>query len=172
MTQKILVVFYSRSGTTRTIAQALAADLRCDIEEIVTIKSRVGFLGVVSSLIEAMRRQPAAINQTRFNAPSYDLVVIGTPVWAWSVSSPVRAYLMGNEKNLPRVAFFCTLGGRGNESTFAQMQDLAGKAPKATAVFRMDEVAAGRFREHLAKFMRALGEQESPASLTRRNEAA
>jgi flavodoxin len=30
---KLLVVFYSRSGMTRTIAQALADELRCDLEE-------------------------------------------------------------------------------------------------------------------------------------------
>jgi flavodoxin len=28
---KILVVFYSRSGTTRTVAQALAEALKCDL---------------------------------------------------------------------------------------------------------------------------------------------
>jgi flavodoxin len=31
---KLLVVFYSRSGTTRRIAKALSEALKCDLEEI------------------------------------------------------------------------------------------------------------------------------------------
>jgi flavodoxin len=119
---KILIVFYSRSGATRRIAEALAAELKCDAEEIVVTISRTGLLGIMRSLIEAMRQRPASIKPTRFDPSSYDLVVIGTPVWAWSVSSPIRAYLIENGKNLPLMAFFCTLGNRGDDSTFAQMQ--------------------------------------------------
>lgn len=79
---KILIVFYSRSGTTRTVAEALAAELKCDAEEIVATKNRAGLVGVMRSLIEAMRHCPAQIATARFNPSSYDLVVIGTPVGA------------------------------------------------------------------------------------------
>jgi len=154
---KILIVSYSRSGATRRIAEALAAELKCDAEEIVVTISRTGLLGIMRSLIEAMRQRPASIKPTRFDPSSYDLVVIGTPVWAWSVSSPIRAYLMENAKNLPLVAFFCTLGSRGDDSTFAQMQYLAGKAPRATAAFKARDVAAGRFHQRLGEFVQALG---------------
>jgi menaquinone-dependent protoporphyrinogen IX oxidase len=154
--RKILVVFYSRSGTTRMVAKALAADLKCDAEEIVATKNRAGFVGIMRSLIEAMRQRPAQIAATRFNPSSYDLVVIGTPVWAWSVSSPIRAYLIDNNKNFPQVAFFCTLQHRGDETTFAQMQDLAGKVPRTKVAFRTHDVIAGRLRSGLVEFIRAL----------------
>ena len=154
--RKILVVFYSRSGTTRMVAEALAAELKCDAEEIVATKSRAGFVGIMRSLIEAMQKRPAQIATARFNPSSYDLVVIGTPVWAWSVSSPIRAYLIDNNKNFPQVAFFCTLRNRGDEATFAQMQDLAGKMPRARVAFRTADVIAGRLRSGLAEFARAL----------------
>ncbi len=154
---RILVVFYSRSGTTRTIAESLAAELKCDAEEIIATKSHAGFLGITRSLIEAMRQRPAQIAPASRSPASYDLVVIGTPVWAWSVSSPVRAYLAENASKLPQVAFFCTMGSRGDDGTFAQMQDLAGKAPRATVAFKMQDVVAGNFRPRLAEFVQALG---------------
>jgi flavodoxin len=154
--RKILVVFYSRSGTTRKVAEALAAELKCDSEEIVATKNRAGFVGIIRSVIEAMRHRSAQIAAARFNPSSYDLVVIGTPVWAWSVSSPIRAYLIDNNKNLPQVAFFCTLQHRGDEATFAQMQDLAGKVPRTKVAFRAEDVIAGRFRSGLAQFIQAL----------------
>ncbi|MGO9397165.1 MAG: flavodoxin family protein [Xanthobacteraceae bacterium] len=153
---KILLVFYSRSGTTRAVAQALADALRCDTEEIVVNKSRAGLVGIVRSLGEAIRHQPAQIKPTRFDASSYDLVIVGTPVWAWSVSSPVRAYLINNKSDLPRIALFCTLGNRGDDAAFAQMQQLAGKAPLATAAFKTRDVVSSRFRDRLAKFAQAL----------------
>ena len=155
--QKVLVVFYSRSGATRKIAEALTAELKCDTEEIATADDRAGFLGITRSLIEAIRKRPARIVSARVNPSSYDLVVIGTPVWAWSVSSPIRAYLINNGNNLPQVAFFCTMGGRGSEGTFAQMQDLAGKPPRATAAFTTPQVLAGDFPRQLAEFVQALG---------------
>jgi flavodoxin len=42
---KTLVVYYSRTGTTRKVAEAIAGILRCDIEEVVDTKKRSGILG-------------------------------------------------------------------------------------------------------------------------------
>lgn len=155
--QKILIVFYSRSGTTRRIAQALAAQLHCDAEEIVTTKNHAGLLGTLRALIEAMRHHPAHIMRASRSPSSYDLVVIGTPVWAWSVPSPVRAYLEANANKLPEVAFFCTMGGRGDESAFAQMQALARKMPRATIAFTTQDAVKDAFATRLAAFVQALG---------------
>ncbi len=153
---KLLVMFYSRTGTTRKIAEALKAELKCDAEEIIATESHAGFLGILRSLIEAMRHRPAQIAPVSRNASSYDLVAIGTPVWAWSVSSPIRAHLTENAQKLPQVAFFCTMGSRGDEGAFTQMQALVGKMPRATAAFKMQDVVAGRFAPQLAEFVQAL----------------
>jgi len=157
MAQRILIAFYSRSGTTRKIVEALAAELKCDVEEIVASEGHAGFGGIVRSLIEAMRHRPAQIAPTSRDPSSYDLVVVGTPVWAWSVSSPVRAFLLQHANKLPQVAFFCTMGGRGDKGTFAQMQALAGKAPRTKAAFTTQEVVEARFAPQLTAFVQALG---------------
>jgi hypothetical protein len=93
----------------------------------------------------------------------YDRVIIGTPVWAWSVSSPVRAYLMANKGHLPEVAFYCTLGGRGSDSVFRQMQSLAGKAPRAVYAVTAGEVISTRYGASLAAFAKALEPSASAA---------
>ncbi|MHB1207593.1 MAG: flavodoxin family protein, partial [Rhodospirillaceae bacterium] len=98
---KILVVFYSRSGMTRRVAQVLAARLGCDLEEIAEAKGRRGIFGYLRSVREARRKQPAPVAASAFNPSSYDLVIIGTPVWVWSLSSPVRGYLTAHAKTLP-----------------------------------------------------------------------
>ena len=83
---RTLVVFYSRSGTTRRIAQTLSAALKCDLEEITEPRPRTGFLGYIRSLLEARRKLPSDIAPKTHDVSSYDLVVIGTPVWAWSIT--------------------------------------------------------------------------------------
>jgi flavodoxin len=53
---KILVVYYSRSGTTRAVAKALSARLKSSFEEIVETRGHDGFLGYWRSIIEARRK--------------------------------------------------------------------------------------------------------------------
>ncbi len=161
---KILVIFYSRSGTTRRIALALSAALGGIVEEIVEDRGRDGFLGYWRSVIEARRERSPNILPAKNDPRLFDLVVIGTPVWAWSVSSPVRAYLAANKERLPAVAFFCTLGGAGSDKAFAQMQNILGKSPRATCAITAGDVAAGREGAQLANFAEALRTPTSSAA--------
>jgi flavodoxin len=153
---KLLVVFYSRSGMTRTIAQALADELRCDLEEITELKSRAGVFGYMRSLMEALLKRPAIIAPIQRDVAMYDLVIVGTPVWGSSVSSPVRAYLMVTARQLPEVAFFCSFGGSGSENTFAQMTAFTRKKPRAFCAITQREVQLGTYRERLSTFKKAL----------------
>ncbi|HEY8332191.1 MAG TPA: flavodoxin [Tardiphaga sp.] len=163
--RKTLVVYYSRSGTTRQIARALATALEADTEEIVATRDRAGMVGYLRSAIEARRRTPAAIAAVKKDPSAYDLVVVGTPVWAWSLSSPVRAWLAANKERLPAVAFFCTLGGAGSDNAFRQMQEIAGKPPRATLAVNAADVAADRYAAALASFVTTLvpGRRAAPS---------
>ena len=118
--------------------------------------SRTGVLGSLRSGWEAARERPAVIEAPTHDPASYDLVVIGTPVWAWAVSSPVRGYLAATKSQLRDVAFFCTLGGFGAQRAFAQMQGIAGKAPRAMCYARQIDIESGAYRERVASFAKAL----------------
>lgn len=151
-----LVVYFSRTGTTRKVADTIAKALGGDLDEIVDPTPRQGYLGYWRSLLEARRHAAVGIAQAKRAPAAYGLVVIGTPVWAWSVSPPVRAYLMTHKASLPDVAFFCTMGGRGSTSTFREMQSLAGKAPRAVFAVTTRDVAAQRYDKRLAEFVKRL----------------
>ncbi|WP_155847403.1 NAD(P)H-dependent oxidoreductase [Asticcacaulis sp. AC402] len=153
---KRLVVFYSRSGTTRSMAQALAAALGCDLEEITERNPRTGFLGYMRSVLEALLKRPGSIAAPQRDVAAYDLVIVGTPVWCSSLSSPVRAYLKRTAPKLPDVAFFCCLGGMGSENTFAQMTAVTGKTPRDCWAITQGEVHARTHLDPLARFVKAL----------------
>jgi flavodoxin len=151
-TPRILIVFFSRSGVTRSIALALAKLLDADVEQITEARGRAGPFGYLRSLVEALKQRPANIEPPTRNVGSYDLVVIGTPIWAASVSSPVRAYLAMNRAGLPQIAFFCSLGGRGSESAFEQMRVLSGRTLLAECAITAREAQHGEHSDRIAEY--------------------
>lgn len=162
MAGQYLVVYYSRSGTTRMVAEALSEALDCDIDEISERKSREGFLGYLRSLVEAFEKRPSPNARWTRDPSTYDLVMVGTPVWAWTISSPVRAYLGENGRRLRKVAFFCTQEATGAESVFTQMGRIVGKAPDAVAAFTASDVIGGRIERQISDFVEAVIDASPP----------
>jgi len=159
---KILVVYYSRTGNTRKVAEAIAAGLGADVEEVIDTTNRRGPIGAVRAGKDAVLKRPAAIEEAQKAPASYRLVVVGTPVWAGTMCSAVRTYLAREKDVLPQVAFFLTTMRSGAEQTFAQMTELAGKASVATLEVRAGDVKADRYAEAVGAFVKRLRE-DGPA---------
>jgi flavodoxin len=141
--RRTLIVFHSRSGNTRRIAQALARRLDADLDEIRIVQPLEGALGYTMCAIEAIACLAPALRPAGKDPAAYDLVVIGTPVWFWSLSSPVRSWLERHPLGKQRVAFFCTMGSSGASRAFATMQQLAGRKPVASLALTDREIDAG-----------------------------
>lgn len=158
MNEKILVVYYSRTGHTRRVAEETAATLRAEIEEIVDPENRLGLLGYLRSGRQAFFGQEAGIREPLKDPAGYDLVIIGTPVWNWSLSAPVRAYLTRCQRRLarPAVAFFLTEGGSGEQRVLGQMEELLGKAPLEVMAVREADLESGRYHEKIRSFAESL----------------
>ncbi len=141
---KALVVFHSRSGYTRRVAQALARQLEADLEEIRIVEPMHGALGYLFCAAESLLQLTPALRPSPRLPSNYRLVIIGTPVWFWNLSSPVRSWLTRNRLQAGRFAFFCTMGSAGAARTFASMQALTGgAAPLATLALSDRQVDAG-----------------------------
>lgn len=95
--KKILVVYYSMTGNTRKVAKKIAKMLKADVDEIVVV-------GKHKMFTEA--------NITYKKDPEkYDLVIVGTPVWAWTLTPAVKKYLEENKGKIKNIAFFYTYTG-------------------------------------------------------------
>ena len=149
---KTLVVYYSRTGVTRTVAEALAKELQGDLEEIVDLKKRSGALGWFGSAGDAMLKRRTGIGPAKKDPAGYDLVVIGTPIWAFTMTPAVRTYLTAHREALKRVAFFCTMGGSGGARAFRQMGKIVGRAPVATLALIEKDVKANQHGERVTDF--------------------
>ena len=105
---KSLVVYYTRTGKTRFVAETVAAELGADLEEIVDLKKREGKLGWIIGGKDASQKKLTKIAPLKRSPADYDLVVIGTPIWAWAPTPAVRTYITQNDFSGKRVALFYT----------------------------------------------------------------
>ena len=127
----ILITYYSRTNITEKVAIKLKEELNCDLEEIIDKKNRSGPISYLISGFQAARSIPANIKEIEKSPENYDLVIVGTPVWAGTMSTPILAYLKENKEKLNNIAFFCTCGG-SEGSTFENMEKLISKKPLKT----------------------------------------
>ena len=151
---KTLIVYYSRTGTTRRVAEELKTMLSADLDEIKDHKGRGGPLGFLQSGMEAKSSATPKIDDPTVDPSGYDLVVVGTPVWANCMSSPVRTYLTQEKGKLRRVAFLCT-SGDASEQAFAGMEELAGK-PTAKLKLTAKDMSSGGYKAMLQVFSDSL----------------
>jgi flavodoxin len=167
-----LVVYFSRTGRTRTLAEEIAGRCGADLERIEDVRSRAGIFGYLRSAREALKRTLIDIRPVTKDPGNYELVVLGTPVWASHVCSPMRAYLTRYRGRFRQVAFFATQGGSGAEKVFREMADLCALQPVASAVFTDREIEASGYTAKLDGLLRVLARREAarsgpkPASFT------
>ncbi len=154
--KNILVVYFSRSGYTRRVAEHIARVAGADCEPIRERRSRRGFLGYWRSAREGLRGIAVDVEPGSANPRDYHLVVLGSPVWAGRVSSPVRAYIARHRQDLGNVALFCTEGGSGAPKVLQTMAALCGRTPVATAFFTDREIDGEQFGRKLDPFITAL----------------
>jgi flavodoxin len=150
--KRTLVVYYSRTGVTRGVAHVLAGELGADLEELHDRKDRSGPLGYLVACKDAVLRRPTDIEPPQKDPAAYDRVVVGTPVWAFTMAPAVRTYLGQHGPALKRAAFFCTMGGSGDQRTFRHMAELVGRPPAGTLALLEKDVRRGAFAAAVKEF--------------------
>jgi len=156
---KTLVIYFSRTGHTQKIAEAIAANYGSDIEKIKEVNDWSGVSRYLAAGRDAMFKRPGSIQSAHKEPAQYDLIILGTPIWAWNLSPPMRAYIAGHKSKLNQVAFFCTEGGSGGKRAFRQMADLIGKQPVATLEVTESDLRTGADQEKLNTFYHTIAHQ-------------
>ena len=127
----ILCLYYSRSGKTRQAMEAIAAELEAELVELTDGVERSGSLHAVAACFDAVRKstRPLEPFQTARSLPQYDLVILGTPVWAGRCTPVVREFLKKYGGDLERVAYVLTRGGKRKYEEVCRQMDQYTAAP-------------------------------------------
>jgi flavodoxin len=126
---KVLIAYYSLSGTTRKLAERMADMLKCDI-----------------------KRLPILGGHVPVGDDRYDLVIVGGPIWLYSPAFPVGRFLSKNKNRLPEVAFFCTYQ-TSIGSSFEKMERKGGKKPRGTLSMKAEEIGTESGDQKLKGFL-------------------
>jgi len=148
-----LVVYYSRTGKTKKVGNLISEKLSCDMEEIFDTKKRSGILGFIKAGKDAMRKKLTILKEIDKNPDLYDLVIIGTPIWASNMSTPIRTYISEHKDKFKNVAFFCTEGSRGGVKCFENMEKLSNKKPMAMLEINKKEIKKEIYIDKIKDFV-------------------
>ena len=128
--KKVLVLYYSQTSNTKTVAQELANKLGADMEEIVPVKPYDGDFQATITRCQQEREQGITpeIKPLTVDLANYDVIFLGYPVWFGTFAPPMGAFLSQADLSGKKIVPFCTFGSGGLDSSIKDMKE---KQPKA-----------------------------------------
>lgn len=154
---KTLIIYYSRTGLTKKLANSIREKLPdCDIEEIKTKTSRTGMIQYLLSGKEAVQEKITDIENTIYDPKNYDRIIIGTPIWAANISSPIRTYIEKNKNSFKKVFAFFTQGSSGAERAILKLQKALNQNISTSLILSSKEVAKSQYQNQLDEFISKL----------------
>jgi flavodoxin len=127
---KVLVLYYSLTSNTKTVAEEIATRLDADIEEITLVEPYDTAYQATIERSKAEREKGITpkINPLKSNVADYDWIFIGYPIWFGTYAPPIASLLDTIDLSDKWVVPFCTFGSGGLESS---AKDMTEKQPNA-----------------------------------------
>ncbi|MBR5661900.1 MAG: NAD(P)H-dependent oxidoreductase [Bacteroidales bacterium] len=127
---KVLVLYYSQTSNTKTLAEEIATRLGADIEEIVPVQP---YDGTYMETIERSGKERESgilpeLQPISSDISAYDVVFLGYPIWFGTYARPIATLLDQIDLSGKKVVPFCTFGSGGLSSS---VKDLKEKQPGA-----------------------------------------
>lgn len=120
---KSIIIYYSLTGTTQVVAYSLSEFLHTDIIEIEDLKKRTGFTNRLTSGLDAIREIKTQTKPEKLDLSKYDLIYIGTPVWASKAAPAIITIIDKCDLRGKDIILFATMSSNGGENALKRMSD-------------------------------------------------
>ena len=121
---KTLVVYYSLTGKTDVVAQALAKELGADVRRVEDVEKPSGtWWFMITGSFSAIRGVESEIKPIDTNLQEYGRVFVGSPVWGGSPSTPMNAFIAKADFTGKEVIPFMTMGGDDASGALKKMSE-------------------------------------------------
>jgi flavodoxin len=117
---RIGIIYYSFEGNTRLAAQTIAAQTGAELIELKPQKELAthGFMKYFWGGKQAVMKEKPALLPLERRPEEYDLIFLGTPVWAFTFAPPLHTFLAEYPLQDKKIALFCCdEGGLGKTFT-------------------------------------------------------
>ena len=125
---KILVAYFSASGTTRKVAEMIAETAEADLHEIVPkqpySKADLNWMDKKSrsSVEMSDKKSRPEIIDTDVSINMYDEIILGFPIWWYVAPTIINTFLESFDFTGKRIILFATSGGSGFGNTLRELQ--------------------------------------------------
>ena len=123
-----LIAYYSETGNTKKLAGVIKDFLALkgyssDVDEIKTISGPNSFF---TKILWALFWSLPAIEREILDVSRYDMILIGTPIWASNPTPQIRSYVRNSNgwKNKKVVAFFTCGSGLGKKHAMNEVKKM------------------------------------------------
>lgn len=124
---RVLIVYYSRTGNTDSIADLIYETTGGTRVELETVDA---YPDDYDATVDQVRGEMEngylpPITTQPLDMSAYDVVFIGSPIWFRDIARPVATFLSQNDLSGKTVVPFFTHGGSGQGSSIETMQQMA-----------------------------------------------
>lgn len=122
---KTAVLYYSRGGATKRVAEKLGKTFGADLYAVEPQKAYGGYLSaVLRNGTEKLRKKAAQVATKPVDFSDYDIVFVGFPVWYGTMPDFMQEYVKACKISGKHVIPFATAGANGKESSLAIVKEL------------------------------------------------
>lgn len=110
---KTLIVYYSYTGNTKKIANAIKNNLNCDILEVTP---KIPFSNDYDEVVaeyqnNSIKGKSIEINDIEIDLKEYDKIIIGSPVWWYTICPVITSFLKKYDLSGKKIYPFATNAG-------------------------------------------------------------
>jgi len=122
---KTLVLYYSQTGTTQSVATELQKQLNADIAQIEVTQPYDGDFGATIARCqqEMAEGKLPELKPLTVDVAQYDTIFLGYPVWFGTYAPPVQSLLKQQSFEGKVVVPFCTFGSGGLQATVKALHE-------------------------------------------------
>ena len=122
---KAAVIYYSRTGITKKIAEKIQAKFGADLYFVEPVKPYGNMaLSILRVIREKKTGKAPALKTEISDFSAYDTVFVGFPVWAETMPDFLREYLSKADLKGKRVIPFASAGNNGREKSLLAVRDV------------------------------------------------
>ncbi len=103
-----LIIYYSRTGNSKTVAETLHRNIKSDLLKITDTKDRSGTLGFCSAALDSMFDRYTEIEPVGYDLSPYSSVILISPIWNWKLSVATRTALKDYDFKNKNLLLFTT----------------------------------------------------------------
>ena len=159
---KQLVLYYSQTGSTKTVAEEIQKVLDTDIE---VIELENPYMGTYDETLQRVKKERESGNQPKLkplkaDLSKYEVIYLGYPIWFGTYALPIASLVKDHDFEGKKIVPFCTFGSGDMESAMEDLKKALPKAKIAEHGFGIRDIRVAATPKELNRFLIEQGYME------------